>query len=221
MIRRNKLDLLERLADDLAHEIKNPLHAMVINLEVLKRRIARFGGEHSEEMQRYTAVLDAELDRVNRRVDLLLRMARPARGGEPVTIAEVVDELQDVMELEADRRGITLDCEIEGAAAHLQVPREPARQLILNLILFALESVPDRQSLRVRLEGDMREMRLRFDGAAISEGERLVSAHASGELAAARALSESLGGRVELSAARGNGDPPGRSVLVLTLPSHR
>src|ERR1700741_2799475 len=31
-LRANKLDLLERLADDLAHEIKNPLHSMVINL---------------------------------------------------------------------------------------------------------------------------------------------------------------------------------------------
>src|SRR5690606_30390207 len=40
MIRDNKLALVERLADDLAHEIKNPLHAMVINLEVLRRRIA-------------------------------------------------------------------------------------------------------------------------------------------------------------------------------------
>ena len=40
-IRENKLELVERLADDLAHEIKNPLHSMVINLEVLRRRLTR------------------------------------------------------------------------------------------------------------------------------------------------------------------------------------
>ena len=54
-LRANKLDLLERLADDLAHEIKNPLHSMVINLEVLKRRVAR--ADSPDEVQRYIVVL--------------------------------------------------------------------------------------------------------------------------------------------------------------------
>ena len=37
--RANRYDILSRLADDLAHEIKNPLNAIVVNLEVLRRKI--------------------------------------------------------------------------------------------------------------------------------------------------------------------------------------
>jgi signal transduction histidine kinase len=37
----NRFSIVSRLADDLAHEIKNPLNAIIINLEVLKVRIAR------------------------------------------------------------------------------------------------------------------------------------------------------------------------------------
>jgi len=77
VLRANKLDLLERLADGLAHEIKNPLHSMVINLEVLKRRVAR--ADSPDEVQRYIGVLAGELERVNRRIELLLRLSRPGR----------------------------------------------------------------------------------------------------------------------------------------------
>jgi signal transduction histidine kinase len=88
-IRENKLALVERLADDLAHEIKNPLHSMVINLEVLRRRIARLEGDSNEDLLRYAGVLNAELERVSRRVELLLRLVRPNRESEDeATLAE-------------------------------------------------------------------------------------------------------------------------------------
>ena len=59
-IRENKLALVERLSDDLAHEIKNPLHSMVINLEVLRRRLVRLEPEAGEDLLRYAGVLASE-----------------------------------------------------------------------------------------------------------------------------------------------------------------
>src|SRR5687768_15352006 len=91
-IRANKLALVERLADDLAHEIKNPLHSMVINLEVLRRRIARLAETDQGELLRYAGVVGGELDRVTRRIDLLLRLVRPERG-ELTTLGETVGEM--------------------------------------------------------------------------------------------------------------------------------
>ena len=105
-VRANKLDILERLADDLAHEIKNPLHSMVINLEVLKRRVARWGPEQQGEAERYIGVLGAELDRVTRRIELLLRLSRPARKAEPVTLDELIHELMELIQLEARRQEV-------------------------------------------------------------------------------------------------------------------
>src|SRR5688500_17512833 len=89
-LRVNKLELLERLADDLAHDIKNPLHSMVINLEVLRRRAARVGGDEGDDLQRYAGVLSTELERVNRRIELLLRLSRPARAAELASLSDVL-----------------------------------------------------------------------------------------------------------------------------------
>ncbi|NIP60786.1 MAG: hypothetical protein GWO00_23330, partial [Gemmatimonadetes bacterium] len=56
------LELVSRWADDLAHEIKNPLHAMVINLELVKRRAT---GEDAGALIQRAEVVESELYRVH------------------------------------------------------------------------------------------------------------------------------------------------------------
>src|SRR5690606_41450424 len=63
--------LFSRLADDLAHEIKNPLHAMVINLEVLRRRDT--AGDPDIVLER-AAVIDLVIQRKQQVVDLLITL---------------------------------------------------------------------------------------------------------------------------------------------------
>ena len=151
-VRANKLELLERLADALAHEIKNPLHSMVINLEVLKRKLGRLPG--GDEVLRYTTVLGEELDRVSRRVELLLRLSRPDRGSEEITLTELVEEVMELVQLEARHREARVEYNTEGAMARVRVGRQPARQIILNLVLDALEALPSGETLHVTVRGE-------------------------------------------------------------------
>src|SRR5690606_25840506 len=72
-VRANRMDLVARWADDLAHEIKNPLHAMVINLELVKRRA---GSGDREPLVDRVEVVEAELHRVHHLVESLLRLVR-------------------------------------------------------------------------------------------------------------------------------------------------
>ena len=202
-VRANKLDLLERLADDLAHEIKNPLHSMVINLEVLKRKVARAAGE-SEDLQRYFGVLSGELERVNRRIELLLRMSRPGRAAESTTLRDLVEELMELIQLEARHREASVDFQPGEGVSRIFVPREPARQVILNMVLDALDSAGPGSTLRVHLDeaDDGVRMRVESQGGDPSEDE-------PGPLervAVARHLAERMGGRVE-------GDEPGSRTL--------
>ena len=198
-VRANKLDLLERLADSLAHEIKNPLHSMVINLEVLRRRLSR--AQVDADALRYAAVLAEELDRVNRRIELLLRLARPDRGAEDTTLREVVEELMELIQLEARHREVRVEYQTEGHVARVRVPRQPMRQIVLNLVLDSLDSVPAGQTLHLRTDGEADLCRLTVRGGSSSDpsGERL---------AVAALLAETVGGRVEA----------GSGALVFTLP---
>lgn len=194
-LRVNKLELLERLADDLAHEIKNPLHSMVINLEVLKRRAARVDGEGAEDLQRYAGVLAAELERVNRRIELLLRLSRPGRAAELATLAEVLEELLELLELEGRHHEVPVEYRPGERAVRVRLPRETGRQVILNLVLDALESAGAGARLTITLEQGDAEVRLEV---ACTGGEPFTASEQTGErMAVVRALAEGLGATVQ------------------------
>lgn len=189
-IRANKLDLLERLSDALAHEIKNPLHSMVINLEVLKRRLARASGDTGDVL-RYATVLGEELERVNRRIELLLRLARPERGGpEEATLSEIVEELLELIHLEARHREASVDYRSTGEMVRVRVGRQAARQMILELVLDALEGATGGEVLRLEVRGGGGRSEMVLTGGGEPDSERT---------AVAALLAEAAGGRVSLS----------------------
>jgi signal transduction histidine kinase len=186
-VRADKLELLERLSDALAHEIKNPLHSMVINLEVLKRRLARAPAEGADAL-RYAVVLGDELDRVTLRVELLLRLARPDRGGpEVTTLAEIADEVMELVHLEARHRELEVRFTSTGATVPVRVARQRARQIVLDLILDAMDEAGAGATLEVEIlgHGTTAEFRVTSDGPGGTE-----------RLAIAAALAEAAGGRV-------------------------
>ena len=89
--------MLSRLADDLAHEIKNPLNSMVINLEVLKSRVEK--GATDAALER-AAVLEHEIRRLHTLIESLLRLVRPAREREAAnSVSRVLEELMPLIEL--------------------------------------------------------------------------------------------------------------------------
>ncbi|HEU0012919.1 MAG TPA: histidine kinase dimerization/phospho-acceptor domain-containing protein [Longimicrobium sp.] len=189
-VRSNKLDLLERLADGLAHEIKNPLHSMVINLEVLKRRIARLQAQGGDDVLRYAGVLGDELDRVTRRIELLLRLARPDRASDETTLNELAEELMELVQVEARHRDARVEYQPSPVMTRVRVARQPARQVILNLVLDALDALPPGGTLRVGVETRDGHAVLAVSGGAPADP-------GADRLAVAAALAEALGGRVE------------------------
>lgn len=192
-VRASRLDLVQRLAVDLAHEIKNPLHSMVINLEVLRRRISRPGGSEPDELMRYANVLGSELDRVNRRIERLLRIVRPDRSAEPTTLRETVEEALEILEVERERRGIHVV--FEPVASHVRptLPPDVGRHLVLDLLLSVMDSMNDGKEMVVRTEAEPRWSRLRISAAGRADAEERREA----DLDVARAIAAELGGELQ------------------------
>jgi signal transduction histidine kinase len=213
-IRANKLALVERLADDLAHEIKNPLHSMVINLEVLRRRIARLSETDQGDLLRYAGVLGGELDRVTRRIDLLLRLVRPERGGELTTLSQMVQEMLDLVELERDRHAVTIDFEPAPLNLRGHLRREHAWQLAMNLLLEALDCAAPGGVITIRTEQQDRRTVLRLATTTPASGRSYTLDTAdSPRLIAARALAQALGGDLEV------GDEQRSLAFTVSLPT--
>jgi two-component system, sporulation sensor kinase E len=150
LVRVNKLDLLERLADDLAHEIKNPLHSLVINLEVLKRRIARVTDAQTDDILRYVGVIDGELHRVNQRIELLLHLVRPARRTDTVPLSELIDDLFELIELEGSRRKVAVRYRPALGTTRARIGVDAGRQIVLNMVLSVLDLIPAGGALTLR-----------------------------------------------------------------------
>jgi signal transduction histidine kinase len=219
-LRANKLSLVERLADDLAHEIKNPLHSMVINLEVLKRRVSRWSGADAADLMRYVVILSDELDRVNRRVDLLLRMVRPERGGELVFLAEAVDELLELVELERDRQGVSIDLRAAATAPSAKIPRDIGRQIILNLLVIAMDAAAPGGAVTITPRSNAKEDLLRILAVPTQDRDPLSPDGVEEDRtrrATVGALAASVGGRIDLRSPPGG--PSDATELTFALPA--
>jgi signal transduction histidine kinase len=97
--RANRFELVSRLADDLAHEIRNPLNAIVINLEVLKVRIARSDNDGATDR---VAVIEQEARRLHQLIDRLLQLLRPVREeASSLALDQALDEILPLIEAQA------------------------------------------------------------------------------------------------------------------------
>ncbi|HUG40130.1 MAG TPA: HAMP domain-containing sensor histidine kinase [Longimicrobiales bacterium] len=131
----NRMDLVARWADDLAHEIKNPLHAMVINLELVKRRAG--SGEARPAIQR-AEVVENELHRVHDLVDSLLRMVRPWPPDRMCDPDRIFEQLLPV--LGARTRVRRVDYEHHPGAGVVALAPGDLAQVLLNLVDNAIEA---------------------------------------------------------------------------------
>ncbi|HEU4643587.1 MAG TPA: histidine kinase dimerization/phospho-acceptor domain-containing protein [Gemmatimonadaceae bacterium] len=84
------LEALQRLADGAAHEIKNPLNGLAVNLEVVRSRAER-GGADVATVARFATAAAEELQRTAALVEALLAVSRPARA--PVDLWMVLQPL--------------------------------------------------------------------------------------------------------------------------------
>jgi hypothetical protein len=129
---------ISRLADDLAHEFKNPLHAMVINLEVLKRRVEKGATEAALER---TGVLEHEVQRLNVLLEALFRLLRPERRSEgPASVGQVLEEVRPILELRARIARVEYNQDVAPAEVYTSVKPDLLRFSLIVIADVLLEA---------------------------------------------------------------------------------
>ena len=150
------LGALQRLAGRVAHEIKNPLNAVAVNLEVVRARCAR-GSVDPSAVLPFAETAVGELDRVARLVDALLALARPA-GRELAAIAAPVITLYDALAT-AEGGSVTMDLSEGGTG--IDMAADDARAALE----FTLdEMVGPGVAIRVHVMRDGDRVAARFSG---------------------------------------------------------
>jgi signal transduction histidine kinase len=205
--RANRFDLVSRLADDLAHEIKNPLNSIVINLEVLKVRVGR--GDADGALDR-AAVIEHEARRLHLMIDRLLQLLRPERDEEEsFALDRVFDELMPLIEARARlaRNILSIECD---PTLFVPLRREMFKFAMLNLLTAVHERLGENGgTLRVYCESGETDVRLAIVGVVEPGSPPLALPDAEFErsLAVAAALLDSSGAALQPR-------PDGISVLL-------
>jgi signal transduction histidine kinase len=174
-----RLAYLGTLASGLAHEIRNPLNSLSLNMQLIEEEVGEVYGEKTADNGRgLLAITRSEIGRLERLVTDFLAYARPQKlNTEDVRAVDLLDHVRQVLAAQIQERGVevTVEDETEGAQIHVDVGL--FNQLLLNLVqnsLHATENVgrPARIQLSARARDDRILLQVTDNGCGVAPEER-------------------------------------------------
>lgn len=226
--RSEKLSAINTLSAAVAHEIRNPLSAMDLNLSLLEDEL-RSAQRVSEPVQEYLDVLNVEIKRLKGILDNFARFSMPTAlvFGE-VRLESILQHLVQLIRGEAQEKGVALQLVCPPDLSPIPADENQLAQVFLNLMINALQAMPEGGALQIdvreKKSGNERWVEVRFSdtGVGIKKEktnkifEPFFSTRPGGSglgLAVAHRIIEDHGGTIHVESAEGKG-----SVFTVWLP---
>ena len=163
-----RLAALGRITAGVAHEVKNPLNSMRLWLENLKESLPP---DSETGAQQAVQVLDKEIDRLDAVVKRFLDFTRPMEVRlEATQLADILREVLEVAEPQLKKANIEVAQLLPIDIPQVYVDRGLLRQALLNLVLNAVEAMPNGGELHLVLSrrGEMAEITVGDTGKGIA-----------------------------------------------------
>jgi signal transduction histidine kinase len=158
-----KLVALGRLTAGIAHEVKNPLNAMMIHLELLRTKIRKAAlvpvgsgtgiaeaARPDDPLLQHVEVIETEIRRLDEVVQGFLKFTRPEDLRlQAVRISALIDEVRPILKPEAREHNIRIVVETPDDQLAINGDSSMLRQAILNLAINACQAMPNGGTLRI------------------------------------------------------------------------
>ena len=165
----DRITSIQTLTAGLAHEVRNPLNAAKLQLELLDRRLRR---EHDDpRLTQPSALAGQEIDRLTQLLNDFLAFARPPELHlEERDIAGLVRHICEVERAGAEARGASLDLEVPAGPVTARIDAAKVHQIVANLVRNAVEAVTANCRILVTVENthEVVVVRVQDDGPGIS-----------------------------------------------------
>ena len=170
--RSESLASMTTMAAGIAHEIKNPLAAMQIHLQLLHKAFQKKGSLTEDDAERYLSVLEEEIERLNRiAVDFLFAVRPMNIDLKLISPESVLSGLYEFIRPEIESHGIELTWNVERFLPKLRLDRQHINQALLNIIQNAIHAMENGGHLdvNVKCDGDFVLFSVSDTGCGISE----------------------------------------------------
>jgi signal transduction histidine kinase len=216
----SQLDGLARTYRTAAHEIKSPLSALMINLDLLRETLdadEASDGAVRGRRESYVSVIRQELTRLNRSLAEMLTQTIPAPDSQArFDLRALLADLGTLLAPQARRQAVELSIDLPPDAVPMVGYRDRLKQAFLNIAVNALEAMPKGGRMRIEMERreDCVRVTVRDTGAGIPaellariyESDFTTKGGGSGiGLYVARAVVELHGGSIEAHSTGGRG----------------
>lgn len=171
------LGLRDEFLSIAAHELTGPIAALQWELQLIKRRISRYGSIDAEEAAAAFQAMNDQAYRLNRLIAHLLDISRLEAGNlrlerQPTDLVRMLEPVVQTVRRTVEGRAITFD-----APASLTAEIDPLRveQVVTNLLGNAVKYSPEKSAIHVRVslvDPDTAELSVRDHGGGVPPSER-------------------------------------------------
>jgi len=134
-----RLSASGRLTRGVAHEVKNPINAIVLHLQLLRNKLA-----HQEpDTQRHMDIIDSEIRRLDRVVQTLVDFTRPRDLHlEEVDLRRLLEDVAQLAAPDAEQHGVTIERQMPEQRLPIKVDLDLMKQAILNVVINGVQAMP-------------------------------------------------------------------------------
>ncbi len=134
---------LGKISAGVAHEIRNPLNSMVINMELLRQDLESLSPQLTEESLSLINIIQSEIERLEDLVKEFTSYARPSNVlAKEVNIIQIIEQVLRLIKYSEKRHNIKIHKNLSPNPAYILADKDQVKQAILNIILNAIQAMP-------------------------------------------------------------------------------
>ncbi|HTZ56903.1 MAG TPA: ATP-binding protein [Acidobacteriaceae bacterium] len=148
-----RLAAIGRLTAGVGHEVKNPINAIVVHLELMRNKL----GDADHKAMRHLEVIESEIQRLDRVVQTLVDFSRPVELQlKEQDLRRVVSGVLMLASAELETRNVYVQSDLPDHPVSAKVDADLLKQALLNVVLNGAQAMAEGGKLEVRLAEDGR-----------------------------------------------------------------
>jgi signal transduction histidine kinase len=146
-----RLSASGRLTRGVAHEVKNPINAIVLHLQLLQNKLAK----QEPDTRRHMDIIDSEIRRLDRVVQTLVDFTRPRDLRlEEVDLRSLLEDVAMLAAPDAEQHGVTIQQHLPDLALPVKVDVDLIKQAFLNVVINGVQAMPQGGTLTISARGE-------------------------------------------------------------------